>query len=650
MPAYRRSCSFNRRHCDKFNDRCRYRCNLTVTADSSSSSSSSRVTCRDTSSLQSYTFLCLLAMLHVVNLQVAGADVINYRHRSRGARPRPLGSSSWSRIVGLNTHDNNYAPAEKDNPRDAATLSSSFGESPNVLFVSEAEFVAEARQRELDTFFHDIDVDDMRSRTDSASGLGSSLYFDPSKTNLPLQFWMNLKDSENGRGGRTFTLQDNSNDIKQSYNSLPLGIGVLNNGTEMAVSLSTIVHAKSLPFQHVFALGLKISGNKVSSGERISVLDINGKLIREEVGRLPVSDGDVFIGFISSVPFGGITLGQENGDNENNFGIRAVAFSLAESHILDGLPDRDVAYFYSAFNIFVLLMILVDLFLLAGRQNGVSLKSALWWSLAWIFLACSFGYFGVYKYRGAGPGIVWITAYLLEKFLSVDNLFVFLTIFATFKTPTQFQHKALTWGIIGAILLRAVFIFGGVVMIEQFKWLLALCGFFLVWTGYKALVEEDDHCNDHNTLSYSKDYSPEEKIDDNVMDLAHSLPLSIMAKIFPMTNKYDSQGRFFVRSTDSNTSALPVYDTNSRKSRRGSSWIRFPYKATPLFAVLVVIETTDLIFAADSIPAVLSITTDPMIAYTSNIFAVLGLRALYFALSALMQKFCNSKLSDGITS
>jgi tellurite resistance protein TerC len=242
------------------------------------------------------------------------------------------------------------------------------------------------------------------------------------------------------------------------------------------------------------------------------------------------------------------------------------------------------------FNLFILGLLVLDLKVFHRHLHEVKLKEALGWSAFWIGLALFFN-LGLTLWRGPQAGLEFLTGYLIEKSLSVDNIFVFLLIFTYFKVPAMYQHEVLFWGILGALVMRAFFIAAGVALLHQFHWIIYVFGAFLVFTGIKLALEKD------------KQIHPE-----------HNPVLKLLARLMPMTNRYAEGGKFFVRQ-------------NGR-------WV-----ATPLVAVLLVVETTDLIFAVDSIPAILAITDDPFIVYTSNVFAILGLRALYFALAGVMRLF-----------
>jgi tellurite resistance protein TerC len=239
--------------------------------------------------------------------------------------------------------------------------------------------------------------------------------------------------------------------------------------------------------------------------------------------------------------------------------------------------------------VFIIAMLIVDLVVLHKEDEPVSIKEALYWTGIWIVLALIFG-IGVYYYMGSQTALDYYTGYLIEKSLSVDNIFVFLLVFTYFKVPDEFQHKVLFWGIFGALVMRLIFIFTGVALIERFHWIIYVFGGFLVFTGIKLAMEKD------------KEVHPE-----------RNPILKLVRRFFPTTKSYHGS-KFFIR-----------------KMGR--------LIATPLFIVLVVIETTDLVFALDSIPAILAITRDEFIIYSSNAFAILGLRALYFAVSGIMRLF-----------
>ncbi len=241
------------------------------------------------------------------------------------------------------------------------------------------------------------------------------------------------------------------------------------------------------------------------------------------------------------------------------------------------------------FILFVLVMLALDLFVFHRKTHEVKVKEALLWSGFWIALSLVFN-LGVYIWGGKQQALEFLTGYLLEKSLSVDNIFVFLMIFSYFKIPHKYQHEVLFWGILGALIMRGAFIAGGIALIEQFHWIIYVFGGFLIFSGIKMVTDKD------------KEIHPEK-----------SLVLRLFNRVMPVTKGIED-GRFFVKTS--------------------GRWF-----ATPLFVVLLVVETTDVMFAFDSIPAILAITQNPFIVYTSNVFAILGLRALYFALAGVMQYF-----------
>jgi TerC family integral membrane protein len=241
------------------------------------------------------------------------------------------------------------------------------------------------------------------------------------------------------------------------------------------------------------------------------------------------------------------------------------------------------------FNLFVIAMLAIDLGVFNRKAHTVSLKEALTWSGVWIALSLVFNA-GIYFFRGPDPAIQFFTGYLIEKSLSVDNIFVFVLIFSYFHVPTAYQHRVLFWGVLGALVLRGVMIAIGTTLIEDFHWVIYLFGAFLVFTGIKMALQKNEGVDpEKNPL------------------------LKIVRRVLPVTADYE-QSRFVVR-------------------RAGQLMV------TPLLLVLIVIETTDLVFAVDSIPAVFAVTTDPFIVYTSNVLAILGLRSLYFVFANIIRKF-----------
>ncbi|HEX4954368.1 MAG TPA: TerC family protein [Thermoanaerobaculia bacterium] len=246
-------------------------------------------------------------------------------------------------------------------------------------------------------------------------------------------------------------------------------------------------------------------------------------------------------------------------------------------------------WIWVGFIAFVLAMLALDLGVFHRNAHEVSIKEAATWSVVWVMLALAFNGL-VWWWQGETAALEFFTGYLIEKSLSVDNIFVFVLIFAVFAVPAKYQHRVLFWGILGALLMRGVMIALGAVLIERFHWIIYLFGAFLVFTGIKMFV-----------LRHSE------------MDPGKNPVLRLVRRIFPVTDQYHDE-KFFVRHAGK-------------------------LLATPLFLVLVLVETTDLIFAVDSIPAIFAVTKDPFIVFTSNVFAILGLRSLYFLLAGAITKF-----------
>lgn len=241
------------------------------------------------------------------------------------------------------------------------------------------------------------------------------------------------------------------------------------------------------------------------------------------------------------------------------------------------------------FNVFVLGLLALDLGVFHRTSHEVKMKEALSWSAVWVGLALAFNVV-IYLWRGPTAGLEFLAGYLIEKSLSVDNIFVFVLIFGYFKTPARYQHRVLFWGIIGALVMRAVFIATGITLIERFHSMVYVFGALLVVTGIK--------------MWFSKETAIEPE---------KNPVLRLFKRFIPVTNNLH-EGRFLVREGGKR-------------------------RATPLLVVLTLVETTDVIFAVDSIPAILAVTRDAFLVYTSNVFAILGLRSLYFALAGMVQKF-----------
>jgi tellurite resistance protein TerC len=256
-------------------------------------------------------------------------------------------------------------------------------------------------------------------------------------------------------------------------------------------------------------------------------------------------------------------------------------------------------WLWVGFNLFVVFLLALDLGVFHRHSHAVSAKEAAIWSVVWIGLAMLFNT-GIYffwniispesTYTNSEASLAFFTGYLIEKSLSVDNIFVFVLIFSYFAVPTVYQHRVLFWGILGALLMRGTLIIVGAFLIKEFHWIIYIFGAFLIFTGIRMALHRNEEVH------------PE----DNPL-------IKLFRRIMPVTENYEG-GKFFVR-------------------RAGR------LLATPLFLVLLMVESTDLIFALDSIPAIFAVTEDPFIVYTSNVFAILGLRSLYFLLADAIEKF-----------
>ncbi len=259
-------------------------------------------------------------------------------------------------------------------------------------------------------------------------------------------------------------------------------------------------------------------------------------------------------------------------------------------------PFAEYYWFYLGFTVFVLMMLALDLGVFHRNAHEVSFKEATTWSVVWVSLALLFNV-GFYYYAASNfpTDVAWtkslefLTGYIVEKSLSVDNIFVFVMVFAYFAVPAKYQHRVLFFGIVGALIFRAIFIAGGAYLM-QFHWVIYVFGAFLIITGIKLMLV------------------PEKDIDPN-----KNILIRLFKKLVPVTSEYHGQ-KFFVR-------------------------LKGVLHATPLFIALLFIEVTDIIFAVDSVPAIFAITKEPLIVFTSNIFAILGLRAMYFMLAGAVDKF-----------
>lgn len=252
-----------------------------------------------------------------------------------------------------------------------------------------------------------------------------------------------------------------------------------------------------------------------------------------------------------------------------------------EALVLLGIP-----YYWWAFNALIIFLLALDLGVLHRESKEISVRAALWQSAMWIGLALIFGVV-IFFWRGQETALEYYAGYLIEKALSIDNLFVFLLLFSFFAVPKEYQYRVLFWGVIGALVMRALFIFAGVALLERFHWLIYIFGAFLIYTAFR-MIRDTEH-------EVHPDRNP---------------ALRFVRRVLPVTDEY-VEDKFWVR--------------------RAGRWM-----VTPLFVVLIAVETSDVIFALDSIPAILAITRDPFIVYASNAFAILGLRALFFALAGLL--------------
>jgi tellurite resistance protein TerC len=261
-------------------------------------------------------------------------------------------------------------------------------------------------------------------------------------------------------------------------------------------------------------------------------------------------------------------------------------------------------WLWGGFLVFVFAMLALDLGVFHRSAHEVSIKEATIWSVVWISLALIFNFL-IYlfwhtlvpnsTYSSTDAALAFLTGYLIEKALSVDNIFVFVLIFSYFAVPSKYQHRVLFWGILGALLMRGVMIFAGAALIKQFHWIIWIFGAFLIFTGIKMAT------SGHEELEPEK-----------------NPVVRLFRRFMPVSDSYDGQ-KFFTKKNG-------------------------VLMATPLFLVLIIVETTDLIFAVDSIPAIFAVTQDAFIIFTSNVFAILGLRALYFVLGGVMDKFHYLKL------
>jgi tellurite resistance protein TerC len=255
----------------------------------------------------------------------------------------------------------------------------------------------------------------------------------------------------------------------------------------------------------------------------------------------------------------------------------------------------DQIWLWVGFNLFVMMMLAIDLGIFHRDAHEVSVREAGGWIAVWVSLSLTFG-LGVTYFMGTTKGLEYYTGYLIEQALSVDNIFVFVLIFTYFGVPRQYQHRVLFWGILGALEMRGTMIGAGAYLVARFHWILYLFGAFLVYTGIRMATQ-----------------------DEQAIEPEANPMIKLVRRILPVSSKYHGQN-FFIRESLAPGAAPQLV-------------------ATPLFVVLVLVETTDVLFAVDSIPAIFGVTHDPFIIYTSNIFAILGLRSLYFLLAGAVDKF-----------
>lgn len=305
---------------------------------------------------------------------------------------------------------------------------------------------------------------------------------------------------------------------------------------------------------------------------------------------------------------------------------------------------------YLGFTAFILLLLALDLGVFHRKAHVVSMREALGWSAVWIGLGLAFTIFVYFGYEhhwlglgttpdatslapvattpgatyyndGASAAVKYLTGFVVEKSLAVDNIFVIAMIFGFLNVPSVYQHRVLFWGIVGALLMRGVMIAVGAALITQFSWIIYVFGGFLILTGLKMLLLDSSHG-----------------------DFENNILVRAVRRLFPVTQRYHGQ-KFFVRAGSPESTAPAVPGAAIEEDRVVATAKRGALLATPLFLALVLVEFTDVIFAVDSIPAIFAITTDAFIVFTSNVFAILGLRSLYFALAGMLGRFRYLKIS-----
>jgi tellurite resistance protein TerC len=283
----------------------------------------------------------------------------------------------------------------------------------------------------------------------------------------------------------------------------------------------------------------------------------------------------------------------------------------------------DEAYLWVGFSLVVLVMLVLDLGVFHRAARSVRLREAAAWTTVWVGVAMLFClviyvYDHFYKGREVTRALDFLTGYIIEWSLSMDNVFVFAVIFGYFAVPAHYQHRVLFWGILGAVIMRLVFILAGAWLLAKFHWLIYPMGAFLIFTGIKLMWDREKKS-----------------------DLSHNRVLRMARWCLPVTRDYVAQ-RFFVRMTREQARGMtqsPAADSPDSAAEPSPRKGRLRLYATPLFLVLLVVETTDVAFAVDSIPAIFGVTTDPFIVFSSNVFAILGLRSLYFLLAGTMDLF-----------
>jgi tellurite resistance protein TerC len=282
--------------------------------------------------------------------------------------------------------------------------------------------------------------------------------------------------------------------------------------------------------------------------------------------------------------------------------LRRCPWNSPRAPCIEGIDSEvvmgDSTWMWIGFNVFVLAMLALDLGVFHRKTHVVSFKESITWTVVWVALALLFNA-GIWHFFGSQKALEFFTGYVIEKSLSVDNVFVFAMLFSYFAVPQLYQHKVLFWGVLGALVMRAAMIALGAALIAKFSWIIYVFGAFLILTGIKLVLKREEEIH------------PE-----------RNPVVRLFKKLVPVTSDYRGD-KFF------------VVENGLRH-------------ATPLFVVLLLVEFSDLIFAVDSIPAIFAVTTDPFIVYTSNVFAILGLRSLYFALAGVINKFHYLKVGLGV--